>query len=233
MPKKAKKSIARKYKGSSRSEAEIPTQSQNEPSELNDGISIAFTTVEAQMDMEIDRSERSEVTNVRIYDNGSLVLNEPNTPAASPQPGPSGLQYNEMHNPTANVVTMEEPDNSINIEFERKLLTLPKKERTSAKAFKKLGIEDEYEYPVEGETKEEAVIRKHRNANKKQAAQQRQYMRPEDEEIRQQRQQADAERHRRYREVEDEEVRQQRQQAHAEEQSRYMEVEDGEVRQLS
>ena len=79
------------------------------------------------MDMEIDRSERSEVTNVRIYDNGSLVLNEPNTPAASPQPGPSGLQLNEMHNPTSNVVTVREPENSSDIVFENKLLTLPKK----------------------------------------------------------------------------------------------------------
>ena len=55
MPKKGKKAIGRKFKGTSRSEAEIPTQSQNDPSELNDGIIIDFTTVEAQIDMEIDR----------------------------------------------------------------------------------------------------------------------------------------------------------------------------------
>ena len=54
MPKKAKKSIARKYKGSSRRKTEIPTQSQNDPSELNDDITIAFATVEAQMDIRSD-----------------------------------------------------------------------------------------------------------------------------------------------------------------------------------
>ena len=48
--KKAKKSIACKYKGSSRSEAEILLQSQNDPSELDDGITN--TSTEAHMDME-------------------------------------------------------------------------------------------------------------------------------------------------------------------------------------
>ena len=102
MPKKAKKSIARKYKGSSRSEAEIPPQSQNDPSELNDGITNTSTS-ETQMDMEMsmqidwsklskekgeawmdtmetnadkDWTDLSEVTNIRIYNNDSVVLNE-------------------------------------------------------------------------------------------------------------------------------------------------------------
>ena len=155
MPKKAKKSIARKYKGSSRRETEVPPQSQNDLSELvNDpnpsreqgldtgcdpsreqGLdtgcemdwSLTLTTSEAQIDMQINRSERSEVTNVRVYDNGLLVLNELNTPAANPQPGPSGLQFNEMHYPTANVVTVEEPEDSSNIIFEKKLLALLKR----------------------------------------------------------------------------------------------------------
>ena len=145
MPKKAKKSIARKYKSSSRRETEVPPQSQNDLSELvNDpnpsreqgldtgcdptreqGLdtgcemdwSLTLTTSEVQMDMQINRIERSEVTNVRIYDNGSLVLNEPNIPAANPQPGPSGLQFNEMHYPTADVVTVEEPEDSISVMF--------------------------------------------------------------------------------------------------------------------
>ena len=88
-------------------------------------------------------------------------------------------------------------------------------ERRTAQAFLDQGIESQYEWPLQNETKDDAMIRKHFNAAKLHRARNRHYENPDDQQLREQRQQAHVERQSQFRTPPDEQLSQERHEADA------------------
>lgn len=135
MPKKAKKSVRRKYKVNTTRETEVDTsRSQIDPSELQ----LKDTVVS---NLEI---EWSEAARVRIYETSHLELGT---------------------NEEFNVAAMEEDlEEAVPETLDAKFFRLKAFERKTARDFKRKGIEKEYEWRVDNKSKDEAYVCQLRNA---------------------------------------------------------------------
>ena len=129
----------------------------------------------------------------------------------------------ENSSTTLNVADIEE--------YKNRMASLRPMERRTAHAFLDQGTESEYEWPLENETKDDGMIRKHFNATKLHRARQRQYENPEDQQLCEQRQQAHAERQSQYQNPEDQQYREQRLQADAERHSKFRNPPDEQLSQ--
>ena len=207
MPKAKAKSVGQKRKKSTPNQTQIPsTGSETIPSQSTENIADQPTTTEVEMEnldtSNFEQMDWSDATGIRIYENSSLVVDVNLSSGAENQPGPSGLQANAITNPAASTA-QQIPEETLIPRFQVRILSLNRMERRTAKAFTEHNIEEEYEWPVQNENKNDALIRKHRNAAKLNAARLRQFRNPEDQELSHQRQQANAERLRQRRNPED------------------------------
>ena len=192
MPKVKAKSVGRKFKRSNDNQAQIPPAGSDTISpQSTEDIEELQTTTEVEMEnldtSNFEEMEVIEATGIRIYENSSLAVDVNLSSGADVQPGPSGLQTNAIANP-ADTTEEQIPEETVAEPFEmtrndRMQLLLSNRERRTLKAFKEHHIEEQYEYPVENESKDDTLIRKHRNAAKLHAARNRQYRNPEDEQL--------------------------------------------------
>ena len=224
MPKKARKSLGRKFKGSR--ETIQSSRSQEDGPLSNEAIVDSQHLEDVPMETSTCDNEMEEVTNVRIYEHSSLVFDYSVASGPNNNPGPSGLDASRQ------VTSTIQSENVYSaISFENKMLSLKKMEQRTARQFQQHGIENEFEWPTENESKDEAYVRKLQNANRLHAARQRRYQNPAHDQLSQQRHKKDAEKHKRYRNPDDEALRQQRHEVHAEEQRRYRNPDDGSLSQ--
>ena len=114
-------------------------------------------------------------------------------------------------------------------EFKKRMPSLSKMELKSAQAFLDRGIHNEFNWPVNDESKENAQKRKILNSKALKVAQNKAFRNTENKELRKKRREADAEHHRRYRNPEDVELNRSRHEAHAEQQRIYRNPEDTEL----
>ena len=155
MPKVKRKSVGRQFKGANPRRAQTPSQgSKEESSLLADSTVNDPTTAELEMQdlaRNLSEEENGEVTAIRLFEAENTM-----TSGAENQPGPSGLQQKTIANPAA---TPEEEIREENEEvpFEVKLRSLNKMERRTAKAFAERGMEEEFEWPLPNETKDDAI----------------------------------------------------------------------------
>ena len=237
MPKVKAKSIGRKFKTSTTSQPPIPPAGSEEtPSRSTENVVDEPTTTEFETEI-LDNSNVHEMealgaSTTRLYVHMGVrvcmadvipsstaamqagpsglqamhMVNVIPSSAAAMQPGPSGLQVMVFTSAIANTAN-NIPAEIVAEPFEVRLASLIKMERKTAQAFKQQNIEEEYEWPVVNESKDDAVMRKYRNTAKLAAARRRQFRNPADEELSQQRHQADAESRREFRTPEDEEPR--------------------------
>ena len=134
MPKKGKSSIGRKFKGQSK-ETKYPFWSENEGGEARG----SFIDVEASSyRMEKSAVEESAYEERVQMDQGGLRADQD-----------LDLQENDLANPEMN-------ENEGQAAFENNLDKCSKREKQSARAFQKLGIESEYEWPEDNETKDDS-----------------------------------------------------------------------------
>ena len=126
----------------------------------------------------LSEEENGEITAIRSFEPENTTVS-----GAENQPGPSGLQHNTITNPTATPED-EIPEENEEVPFEVKLASLNKMERRTAKAFQERGIEEQFEWPLLNENKEDSLLRKHLNAAKLNAARLRDFRNSEDEQVR-------------------------------------------------
>ena len=208
MPKKGKTSIGRKFKRQSK-ETKFSYTLESEAVEANRST-IDLDASGDQMERSVEEGsgfeEKVEVGQIVLRANQGI-----------------GLLENDVANPGMNrqeAVTA----------FENKFEKCSKREKQSARAFQRLGIESEYEWPEDNESKDDSYIRKLRNNAKLDAAKHKKFRSIEDEDLRSQRHQRHAEEQKRYRNPQDENIRDERRIAHAEEQKRYKNSEDENIR---
>lgn len=194
MPKKARSSIGQKYK---RTKREIQMSSGSQEN--------------------VENSSDENVNNTPVGDQiGSSSVEISGVVEDVNQPAPSGLNRNriDIEVEEASIMVENEADIAL-ISFENNLKRCNKREQQSARAFQKLGIESDYEWPAENESKDDTYVRKLRNNNRYSAAKMRKWRATENVELRNQRQQAHAEDQHRYRNPENEALRQERLESHA------------------
>ena len=207
MPKKVTKSIGRKFKG--KAKEVMPSGPQigiSQSSELPNQVVESSSSVDVPMDI-------------------SLETNALGRNAEMSVPGCSGLQQ-PCINPESGEVNKPEPETNRRKSFEEKLLCISKMERRTARAFKERGIEEEFEWPAVREDRNDSLMRKFRNEGRLNAARQRQFQNPADEELSFARHQARAEHCRRQRNSQDEMLSQQRLESHIKHCRKYRNPED-------
>ena len=106
----------------------------------------------------------TEPTSVRMYENGALVVDANVVRGNAIQPEPSSANYSS----TTAVMSEDTPSNeNANIEeFRTKMGYLPAYDKRTARAFLERGIQSEFEWPLPGETRDDALIRRHHNQAK-------------------------------------------------------------------
>ena len=199
MPEKRKSSFGRKHKRQSK-ETKNPSWSESETSEAK-GSAI---------DIEVS-SDRMEISVVEQCESEDRV-----------QVGQSSLRVDQgIDSQEKDVANREMDGQEAAIAFENNLEKCSKCEKQSVRAFQRVGIESEHEWPEVNESKNDSYVRKLRNNAKLDAAKHRKFRSIEDEDLRSQRQQRHAVEQKRYRNPEDKNICGQRRVTHAEEKKRY------------
>ena len=199
MPKAKAKSIGQKRKKSTTSETPIPpVGSEETPSQSVENVTDDPTSIYLETGIldtsNVHEMEALEASTRRLYVHMGVrvcVVDGIPTSTAPMQERASGSTA-MVTTPAVENTANNIPAQMVREPFEQRLASLNKKERQTAKTFKQQNIEEDYEWPVDDESKEDALMRKYRNTAKLHAARQRQFRNPDDEELGQQRHQAHA-----------------------------------------
>ena len=119
MPKKARKSLGRKYKGSR--ETNQTSKSQEDDRTSNEVNAENQHLEEEPMETSMCDNEMEEVTNVRIYEHSALVFDYSVASGSNNNPGPSGL---DTSCPVTSSIQSENVYSTTS--FEAKMLSLKK-----------------------------------------------------------------------------------------------------------
>lgn len=170
MPKVKTKSIGQKRKTPTRNQTPIPPSGSEEiQSQSTENIVADPTTIEIETEV-LDNSNVQEIeliepSNIRVYENMSKhmclrvqVVDLFQSSVEAMHPVLSYLQAIA----TTSAITTTEHDISAEITsepFEVKRASISKTQRKTAKAFMQRNIEEQYEWPVDNESKDDALIR--------------------------------------------------------------------------
>ena len=183
MPKANRKPIGRKFKGSSNSQAPIPSVGPehhpyqgNHFTDEDQSNEVSVGTLSVTNFEEIDLSDMGGIAPYEDMNVKWIVVAVNLRLMDANQPGPSGLQRN--------LVADQSTLDPLIRPFQLRLASLKIDEKQTAKAFNERNMVEDYEWQVENKCEEDALIRKQRNAAKLHSARNRQFRSPDDDVLR-------------------------------------------------